>query len=293
MDIKLVTYNSTGLSPLTVKFIQDMIEAEKPDILALQETFTIRSTAHKVDAIHKDYLAHVVCGTDDKKEIMCGRPSGGIALLWKKSLAHCVKIVKPWTIHKRICAINVRIGDDDIIICNAYMPNDNYNNTSVNADFIEVCDQIETLVLRENPKYFILTGDLNVDFRRQNAHSRYMASLMDRLQLFNTWSLSHITPEETYIGPNFSAKSMLDYFLCSDSLQNGVLNVSVIQQDSNMSNHRPVKMTLAIEGEEDRKGVADNYLCDTPRVSWHKVKDYHINHYQQHLDDVLKRLPSK
>ena len=91
MGIKIISYNSTGLSPLTVQFIRDMINDEQPDIMLIQETFTLASTAHKVDSIHKDYLAHTVSGTDESREILQGRPSGGIAILWKRSLAHCIR----------------------------------------------------------------------------------------------------------------------------------------------------------------------------------------------------------
>ena len=171
MDLKIISYNSTGLSPLTVQFIRDLIDKENPDILMLQETFTIRSTTHKVDSIHTQYLAHVVCGSDESEVFLCGRPSGGVAILWKKSLAQCIVKIKPMQCHRRICAIKMKVADGDLLICNAYLPNDNYSASVVTESFSEVCEQVEMLFLHENPKYLILAGDLNVDFRRQNAHS--------------------------------------------------------------------------------------------------------------------------
>ena len=69
---------------------------------------------------------------------------------------------------------------------------------------------------------------------------------MNRLNLTNTWSLPHVIPHETYIGPNFSAKSRIDYIMCSDNLLQCVDDLNVIRQDSNMSNHRPVCMNMQL-----------------------------------------------
>jgi len=292
MEIKVISYNSTGLSPLTVQYIRDLISAENPDILLLQETFTIQSTAHRVDCIHPGYLAHVVCGTDESKEILRGRPSGGVAILWKKSLAHCISKVKPLITHKRICAIKLTIGNGDLLICNAYLPNDNYSASVVTKDFSDVCEQVEVLYLQENPTYFIFAGDFNVDFRRQNAHSRWLGDLMGRLNLVDSWSLSCVIPQETYIGPNFSSKSRIDYISCSGNLQQAVVDVDVIKNDSNMSNHRPVCMDLHLSQNSVVYKDADNHSTGNGAcVAWHKVQDHHIKQYQRHLDNAIKYLP--
>ena len=94
MAVKLISYNSTGLSPLTVDFMRDMIDKEKPDFLLIQETFTMQSTEHKVLNIHPDYLAHAVSGVDERQEYLHGRPSSGVAILWNKSLGQCVQRIK-------------------------------------------------------------------------------------------------------------------------------------------------------------------------------------------------------
>ena len=290
MGIKIISYNSTGLSPLTVQFIRDMINDEQPDIMLIQETFTLPSTTHKVDSIHKDYLVHVVNGTDESREILQGRPSGGVAILWKRSLAHCIQRIKPLSVHKRICAVRITTCDGDVVICNTYMPNDNYNESCVTDNFNIVCDQIELLFMNENPRYFILAGDLNMDFRRTNAHSRCVEALMMRLRVIDSWTLPNVIPQETYFGPNNSCATRLDYIMCSNSMRHGVSEFGVVKRDSNMSNHTPVKITVKMDlGQCERGGTESLSNMDSPRVAWCKVKDNHIQQYQTKLDEYLKQ----
>ena len=105
-----MSYNSTGFSVQTVQFIRNLLDNEKPDILMVQETFLMHSTLHKIAGIHSLYLVHTVCGTGETEKILPGRPSGGLAILWKKTLAKCVTVLKPSLDHKRICAIKLRTG---------------------------------------------------------------------------------------------------------------------------------------------------------------------------------------
>ena len=132
-----MSYNSTGFSVQTVQFIRTLLDSEKPDILMVQVTFLMHSTLHKIARIHSLYLVHTVCGTDETEKILPGRPSGGLAILWKKTLAKCVTVLKPALDHKRICAIKLRTGLIETLVCNVYMPCDNYAKNHVDPRFID------------------------------------------------------------------------------------------------------------------------------------------------------------
>ena len=85
--ITLCTYNSTGLNQQRTDFIELLIAKRNPDFLLLQETWLLSSQLRKLSSLHPNYVAHGISGMDDRQHLISGRRYGGLAILWKKSLA--------------------------------------------------------------------------------------------------------------------------------------------------------------------------------------------------------------
>ena len=288
MEIKIISYNSTGLSPLTVEFIKDMLDAEQPEIVLLQETFTLQSTEHKVSSIHPDYLVHTLSGVDENLEYLHGRPSGGLAIMWRKSLAHRITKVKPLVGHRRLCAVKLTVADSDVLIMNAYMPNDNYSVNTVRPEFSEVCDQIELMINGMDSNYVVLGGDLNVDFRRNNAHSNWISDIMARNAMINAWDSPQGVPDDTYIAHQNVSKSQIDHFLCTGNLLQTIQNVNVLTFSNNMSNHRPIALKLNVDEVISMPLALTQCSDGRNRISWHRVKAHHVEQYKKHVDRMLQ-----
>lgn len=289
-NINIVSYNSTGLGQDKVVYIREFMQEHKPDFMLLQETWRISSTLHVLGNIHKEYLWHGVCGVDDKENLLCGRPPGGVAILWKKSLANIVTKVKMAGNHRRICSVMVHLGNVKLLVMSVYMPNDNYKQTMVEEEFLEICDQIECVILEQKPDFYIIGGDYNVDFRRDNAHSRWMEHFMESNDLFNTWKLPFVIPEDTFIMPNNTSKSRIDYLACSTNLEYNVVSLKAHKDPTNLSWHRPISIVVAFDQEDvHRECVAEDLSSGTqnPRVAWNKVSEKHIGQYKARLDRKL------
>ncbi len=91
--VKIMTYNSTGLASAKIMFVHELLSIEQLDVLFVQETWCIKSTMHKRGDIHDDYLWRGVCGQDESHAVLHGRPPGGVAILWKKTLADSISKV--------------------------------------------------------------------------------------------------------------------------------------------------------------------------------------------------------
>lgn len=246
-----------------------------------------------MDNIHPDYLAHVVCGIDECNGILPGRPSGGVAVLWKKKLSSYISKIKPLSFHRRICAIRLTIGNCDYIICSTYMPNDTYSMTNVSSEFSEVCNQIDTLISSETANHFILAGDLNVDYRRNNAHSKWIADMTGRHRLVDTWTLPLAHPDDTYVAYDGNAKSRIDYFMCPMNLSSSITELAVLKRSNNPSNHRPIKLGLHFGDPvscSSTSGMSTGAQTEMRCISWNRVHDKHIKSYQKQLDEMLKKL---
>ena len=84
-------------------------------------------------------------GVDSRSSIISGRPRGGVAILYKKTLGN--NSGKIDTKCKRICALRIKSSDElnDIVVVSLYMPcdtlnvsqcADEYNNNNNNSIFI-------------------------------------------------------------------------------------------------------------------------------------------------------------
>ncbi len=297
MELKILSYNSTGLSDQTVAFIKELLDKENPDILLLQETWRIKSTMDKLGCIHSDYLPHGVPGTDEEKELLCGRPSGGVAILYKKSLSSAISRVKPEREHKRLCGVIMKCGDYDLLIMNVYMPNDTYSHTHVKDEFMDVCDQIECMIHCSKPTFCVIGGDMNVDFRRENAHANYFCDFIQRNDFINTWNLPHVIPTDTFVNYDGGAKSRIDYIMCSVNMEYSVHSLNALVLHDNKSWHRPLVMCIDMDDNIAplRETPGDtNTNHSSKRIAWHRVTDLHVDQYQKKLDKLLqsKSLPS-
>ena len=135
-----------------------------------------------LNTIHKDYKYTGISGVDSTTEILHGRPKGGAAILFKKSLAKYVSYIK--SNDRRICAIKLCMENNfSCMVTNVYLPCDNFSNTVVSDGFIDCINCIESMLALANCDSFILCGDFNSSFQRANAQSNCLQQFIDRNNL--------------------------------------------------------------------------------------------------------------
>lgn len=98
---------------------------------------------------------------------MLGRPHGGTAILWSKTLCTSVEIVN--TNFKRVSFVKATISGFTILIASVYMPCDDLRIGSCNVEFMETLNSIEQCMYSEEFDCFILCGDWNPSFERNTA----------------------------------------------------------------------------------------------------------------------------
>ena len=118
-------------------------------------------------------------GMDPTAGIVHGRPHGGVAVLWKSSLNGVVSPVT--TNHRRVSAVNLSLKPNVtlLVIC-VYLPCDTQKIHTDHEEFIDVLDYIEQLLYKDS---YIICGDFNTSFERNNAHTEYLNGFMSRNNL--------------------------------------------------------------------------------------------------------------
>ena len=244
---------------------------------------------------HKDYFYTGVSGVDSKKDIIQGRPHGGVAILWHKSLNN--KITVLITGNKRICAISVNISDkQSVLIITVYMPCDNRSH-SPDEEFIDVLNNVEQLLIQSSCNCVILCGDMNTSFTRNNFHSTYLSQFMENVVLYNAWDHPNAKCDNTYLNYDLNHFSCIDHFMLSGNIYSKVAKCSVWDQSINPSYHHPVLITVLVDScnvtkdtdvsGNDMQVPAHASVQNQPVINWNLLSSDNIINYQVLLDSLL------
>jgi exonuclease III len=180
-SLTICTFNCEGFSR-SCHYMSTYLNNAKCDILCLQETWLLDTNIDKLSQIHDDYLAVGKSGIDASCDIIMGRPSGGVAILYKKSLAKDVTLLDIPS--RRACAIKLCTdnGYNIIVIC-VYMPCDNFSRYSINSVYEDVINIIESIIEKSNCNCVIMCGDMNTSFSRRNAQTACLNNFVLRNNL--------------------------------------------------------------------------------------------------------------
>ena len=88
-------------------------------IVFLQETWLTHDELYLLKSLHPDFYADGVSAMDTSCGMIQGRPFGGIAIVWRKSIGSCIHIHK--YNDSRVMAIEFNDGNRKILAVNVYI----------------------------------------------------------------------------------------------------------------------------------------------------------------------------
>ena len=179
-DLTIATYNCKYFDPDTscdkLLYMNDIFS--KCDFLCIQEHWLYESQFHRFDSLSSDDVAYCAVSAMDPDIQRSGRPHGGTAIIWRRSILQKIEIIE--TCSARLCAIKIFINDEHfILLFNVYMPTDQRCdgfNLRVTQD---VLSEISVICQAEDAMYIIVTGDLNTDFSRDTIQTREIKQFCD------------------------------------------------------------------------------------------------------------------
>ena len=89
LSMNIMSFNCEGIRTCR-DYIYHVLENTACDILCLQETWTLDNTIDTLGTIH-DYYAYIGVSGISNEQFICGRPSGGLGILFKKSMVNYIK----------------------------------------------------------------------------------------------------------------------------------------------------------------------------------------------------------
>ena len=181
--LKITSYNCNGFKNRNFNYINEIFK--KCDILMLQETW-LYSFEHKhFPKVIPNCQYNAISAMDEANVSRLGRPYGGVAILWNKNLK--MSFIPITTSSDRVCAVNIKSNNFNIIIVNVYMPNDNDSDENFNI-YGDILCEISSVMNTYNDCKFIIGGDFNIDNKRID--SRNLALFNDFLLIEDMYCAS-------------------------------------------------------------------------------------------------------
>lgn len=159
--LRLVSYNCRGWN--FGKFAtSDLLES--CDICFVQKHWLLPDHLHLLN-INCDFISIGISGMVCT-ELCTGRPFGGCAIFYRKSLHSSVtRLNSP---SKRFCAIS--LSDDsnfNTLLISVYFPT-NYGTDASNDEYLFTLGDLEGFIESQQYERILITGNFNADFDRSN-----------------------------------------------------------------------------------------------------------------------------
>ena len=114
--------------------------------------------------ISNTHYAKGISSVDTTTGILSGRPYGGMAILWRKTIGNiCKTILIPG--ENRLMGIEVEVNSKKLLFINVYMP---YCCDSNMPDFLYYLTKVGDLMENSGTPYVFTVGDFNSDIKRQH-----------------------------------------------------------------------------------------------------------------------------
>lgn len=279
MDIKYLKAISFNCKSVTrsVEGIRSLCETA--DIVALQETWLLPHDTAYIGRIHPDFDYCSKSAVDTGEGLLKGRPFGGVAIMWRKSLFTSVSIVQCNSV--RLAAIKAIVNNRTFLFFTVYMPCDSSDNL---IEFTDCMSEINAIVDSSNIDNVYMLGDFNA-----HPGELFFKEMIDFCseQLWDVADCDYLGTNSntfTFISDINGVHRWLDHCIVTKAAAKSIVNVRVLY-DIFWSDHFPLELLLDM-GRLTYK-VSEHYR-KTDRVVWGERQPSQINRYSKICNDKLK-----
>ena len=249
-SVRLVSFNCNG-AMRKLNIIRDICESS--DIVFLQKTWAMPADLTEFDSVSDQHNSHAISAVDPG-QLLCGRPFGGLSILWRKNIDHLCRIVT--FDDDRILGLMVEFPDNPVLFIDVYLPYHADNNVDDYifhiGKIISIIDELEDCGVMVFGDFDACVGGIYYQ-RWVSACEGYGLTFSD---------VSHL-PATSYTHVNHCslARSWLDHCLSSQTVHECVTDICV-NYSYHGSDHFPMVVNLNIPAIQ-RVEVA---ACDDYRI---------------------------
>ena len=233
--LKVFSLNCNGIKS-SAAFISSLLN--DCDIALLQETWLLPNEVEMPSSLHAEVDSFSISAVDLGREILKGRPYGGVTYIWKKSISKYVTI-KQYD-DSRILGLSLGLEDKNILLLNVYLPT---RGSGDDEDYMVYLGKLSSIIADAEEENLCIFGDFNC----APGSERYM----DMAEMLSSHSMrmcdTDYLPSDTYTHVNAGSlsRTWLDHCAMSESLRECIANCAVTD-DFATSDHSPINLTLEV-----------------------------------------------
>jgi exonuclease III len=286
-DLKITTYNCKNVRSSTDE-IRELCQFS--DIILLQETWLAEHELPFVTKISDSFYAQGISSMDSNNDVLKGRPFGGLAVLWRKSLGSICKVID--CDDNRILGLEINNGGQKLLILNVYLPFDSGDNLDT---FLFYLCKIESMISSYDTPYVLAFGDFNANISNSNGvrPSRFGRELLNFCHseglVITDKTLSTSNDMYTFYSSAHGTVSWLDHIISTTSAHSLVSKVDVHHKFVS-SDHFPVSASVSLNNV-NLEHVHDVAERSAYKIKWGDLSQDEISNYRNCTEGCLKRVP--
>lgn len=252
------------------------------DVVCLQETWLLPFELPLLSEIDNNFSVTGKSSVNLSTGVLRGRPHGGVAILWRKSVFKNVSIIKCQS--ERIVAIKATTNTNcDVLVLSVYMPTDQAENLPL---FSQCLGELSAIIEDSQAEAVFMLGDFN-------AHP--CAPFGDELLnccIQNNWICADIVKmgissnSYTYVSEAHGCRRWLDHCIVTEAGWQTVTNVQVLH-DIFWSDHYPLRVKCNL-GVVRAKVIERNLINN--KVIWGSRGPEVVSRYREMCSERLKHL---
>ena len=258
------------------------------DIVFLQETWLTDKEIPILSQISNDFYAKGISSIDTSSHLLSGRPYGGLAILWKKTIG---AFIKPRLFDdSRVMGIEISSGiNHTILALNVYLPFSCHENLN---EYVNYLCRINGIMETAGTSLCMALGDFNADLSNRRVSHLFGRELLSFCNLenliINDYHLLDRTNTYTFINSSSSTMSWLDHIISTSSLDAIIKDITV-QYKFVSSDHLPLTVTLDVI-VDCIKSPLNNNETSRVQIQWEKLTSDELLEYSDYTEKFLKEI---
>lgn len=259
---------------------------ETHDFVCLQEHWLLPSELGLLANTHCDFYGFGHSAVDVTSNVLIGRPYGGTAVLYRKSLCNIVTTL-PFSCS---CITGLKLSTDcgPLLLLTVYMPTE-YNDSDSLEKYIEVCANLSAIVTDSDIPHVVIVGDFNC--QPGTRFFKVLAHFMEdnNLVMTDLSVLGATNAVFTYCSDSGSNTSWIDHVICSYTMNNNVREMSVLY-DFICSDHRPLSLALNCSAIAPYVSGRDDKPSQIATPDWDCVDEITASLYSENMYHRLRKI---
>ena len=284
--LRICTYNCRSVKK-SLPEVRRLCDSH--DIVCIQEHWLLPSELDYLSNIHNDFYSVGSSAVDVTSDILVGRPYGGTAILYRKSLCNLVSILP--TTNSCVTGLKLLTVVGPLMLLTVYMPTE-YNDDDSLEKYTEACAYLDAILTDCDTPHAVIAGDFNCQPGSRFFDILSHLILDNSLIISDMATLSGTNDVFTYCSDSGSNTSWIDHIVCSNTINNALSDVAVLL-DFICSDHRPLTaklncaVTMPVLTVDD-----DNVNGKQTRTvhNWSRVDDFVANMYDEALFNNLSHI---